>query len=96
MPDQRVGVAAAALPGVQTAELRAELLRQRAELSAALHRLQDASALMPPVDDTRWQGPARAAYESALGRLRTQLVRATAQVRAARDQASFALATLGD
>lgn len=84
------------LPGAHTAQLRSELLRQRAELSAALHRLQQASALLPPVDDTRWQGPARAAYERALGRLRAQLSRATAQVREARDHTSYALALLGE
>lgn len=95
MTDQLAGVAALAVPGAHTAELRGELLRQRAELSAALHRLEQASALLPPVDDTRWQGPARAAYEGALARLRAQLARATAQVRDARDHTAYALAILG-
>ena len=76
-------------------DLRSELVQQRAELSAALHRLQQSSALLPPVDDTRWQGPARAAYEGALDRLRVQLIRATELVREAHDHTSFALTVLG-
>jgi hypothetical protein len=94
MLDQLAGSAALAALGPHTAELRRELHRQRAELSAALHRLQQAADLLPPVDDTRWQGPARTAYDSALARLRAQLARATTHVRDARDHASFALTML--
>lgn len=82
------------LANLHDAELRGALLRQRAELAAALQRLEHAPALLPPVDDTRWQGPARSAYETALQALRGQLAAATAILRRAYNQTCLALAAL--
>jgi hypothetical protein len=82
-------------PMTTSAALLAALDRQHRQLTTAVARLEeDAQRLVPAINDARWQGPARLAYEVALWQLKRSLDGSTAQLRSARDHTAVALRTL--
>ena len=74
--------------------LPALMSEQYDDLVRAVRRLEQAARLVPTVDEAAWQGPARFAYDGALGRLRRSLSAAIDELRTARDQTQSAVQSL--
>jgi hypothetical protein len=77
-----------------TDRLADALAAQHSDLLRAAWRLEQAARLVPAVDETAWQGPARRQYDWLLGRLRSALVEASGELALARDKTLTAVRTL--
>jgi hypothetical protein len=67
---------------------------QHNELFRAQWRLEQASRLVPTVDETAWQGPARGSYERALAHLRSAIGEAIDELRTAKRETRTAIGAL--
>jgi hypothetical protein len=77
------------------AERLAEVLvAQHHDLLRAVWRLEQAARLVPSVDETAWQGPARWQYDWVLAGLRRALGDAASELTLARDKTLMAVRTL--
>jgi hypothetical protein len=95
MDDGTVNPVSASGNQVQTALLLAALQRQRMQVAASLQRLESGPReLIPTVDSAQWQGPARWAYDVALGLLRANLATVTVMLRTTEQETATAIAVL--
>jgi hypothetical protein len=76
-------VGADAMAGSATAEVRAELEKNRSALAVIVRQVEIAAARLPPTHSTGWSGPAAWAFHSAVSRLRSEITEAMQSLYAA-------------